>query len=678
MRYSVLKLSALLAIALCISPAYNIAQKKGKPDLKSIKEVVKKAKKGDADAMLLVAERCRGGLFTSAELRDYEEAKEWYREAYLKLGKLPQEAALGIFTINFTGGYGVERNWKSARPWLHMATEEPLIKVYPDRPDIEVGDIFEDHVKAERGNAKARLKMARQLVEFKMDYKKGFEWLKKAAEEDSLPDALYTYEKWKYSRRNYGKIVKNQYDSKLLSIMEEYAGTSLMARLELGYLLGYDTQAPRKTEEEIREILAPFLVNNSKLPVSQKLKAHLILAQFIPKKSGKKRLEILRKIELLARNCDIERYAFAKPYLNEYGLIAEKMHRYHGLDSIAKEYDLDAIPTDVHALETSFDGNVQGITGFFAALNQPECKAFMDASHIASLQREMNERIPIVLDAADNFSKLIAFEEALKNDPYLSSFRSTYSSKVKARFAELGIPESKVKFYYAQKDIFNKKFASVADAESEISRIADNPEYTAAQKDQLKEALSAKVIADLTSGKSPREMASALRSAKRKHPWLAKQADELIFRAETATASKFTGKIRRGGLIYYYEVNRLKGSKYKVNVKVITGGRANLAYSGEVEVQKHERDMEVNLPLAEYKGYRWEISDRDVLNARYTMAADFITPEAKGRMAQKQMPSGLPQLATTRSELPGDYSEQTAIRTTLKYFILEYNDALGM
>jgi len=104
----------------------------------------KQAKSGNSAAMLKIANAFKGDMFTSNELRDYENAIKWYSQAVAASSKQKIPAARELFKIYMTGSEDVPRNIDAAKKWLQVVADSmDLHMYYQDNTDLYLLDIFD-------------------------------------------------------------------------------------------------------------------------------------------------------------------------------------------------------------------------------------------------------------------------------------------------------------------------------------------------------------------------------------------------------------------------------------------------------------------------------------------------------------------------------------------------------
>ncbi|MEM6298982.1 MAG: hypothetical protein AAF740_09880 [Bacteroidota bacterium] len=145
----------------------------------------------------------------------------------------------------------------------------------------------------------------------------------------------------------------------------------------------------------------------------------------------------------------------------------------------------------------------------------------------------------------------------------------------------------------------------------------------------------------------------------------------------------FTGKVKRHSYVFQYTVTRdnPNSNEYDLKILYVYQGRSNLAYKSSLIVdQLNDDTFTVQIPLSRSKGYRWVESKSDFLKAFYRAGDAEIEPLVMGSSlsGKRRSDHGRSSTMLKAKASPGDFSAKTAIRSALKYFILEYVGAMNI
>ncbi len=660
------------------------AQPKGKPNLKPYKALKKKAKSGPK-AGIAYAEVAAGKFHTPNEQKDYKKALKYY-DKYVKGAdkKLPEGKAgeMLLFRMYFTGGFGIDPDQKKALHYLSILDKHHnLERIYEYKENLYLVDIFNVQQEAGLGNADAQIRMARYLLEYEMHFTKAREWLQKASRKNRQ-DANYLKARWNLLRSRKALDAPKEWSGtlvqELLRISAKYLPISDMARLEYIYLSTLDGQNP--SEDEMQRALQPILAENYPHKERQ-IKALALLGKV---QKGKKRIATLRRILELAPNFDSAELKFVQKALSEIREVESKLKTLEGLHQLLTEReDLDGIPLDLTAYQDNYKGDIQPLLNLYKALRKPESITFVSEKNLRSYEAEIAKKIEAVFQQADTPEKVLAIRAAMEEETLLKKFYPSYKPRFRQKLINLGVSLEELDFFAEKKKLDRYRFKSWSEARKKMNDLAGDMNINSMAQMKLRSYIKYKVIHDLYGDNPTRSELENLRQTLYRQSWTSPEGDKAYFDYIADSENWFTGKIKRHNYVFQYTVTRdnPNSNKYELKILYVYQGRSNLAYKSSLTAEQlDDETFAIQIPLSRSKGYRWEESGADFFKAFYRLGSAEIDPlvMGSGLSAKRRSDHGRSGSALKAKVSPGDFSAKTAIRSALKYFILEYVGAMNI
>ncbi|MCU0448920.1 MAG: peptidoglycan-binding protein [Bernardetiaceae bacterium] len=201
----------------------------------------------------------------------------------------------------------------------------------------------------------------------------------------------------------------------------------------------------------------------------------------------------------------------------------------------------------------------------------------------------------------------------------------------------------------------------------------------AAQKSQLIAALKKKVIWDVY-GKAYKTDIDALPNLLRtQHPWLLPEGMEAHMQLTLDSENVFNDGFYRRNVYYNYAVERQPNSDTaRLVIKAVKNNMSNLVYNSSLKYTVlPNNQIDVDIFLSRNVGYTWQESRADYLQSLFTADRDTITPTPVGSFSALRDPNhGYNPADVVKKVVARDFSVKNAIKTAVRYFILDYNKAL--
>jgi peptidoglycan hydrolase-like protein with peptidoglycan-binding domain len=201
----------------------------------------------------------------------------------------------------------------------------------------------------------------------------------------------------------------------------------------------------------------------------------------------------------------------------------------------------------------------------------------------------------------------------------------------------------------------------------------------AAQKTQLAAAMKKKIIFDVY-GKAFKPEIDALRSTiQTRETWLMPEGMDAWMQLTLDSENLFNDGFYRKGVYYNYTVERQPNSESaRLLVKAVKNNMSNVVFSTSLTAKVvNNQQIDVDIFMAKNVGYTWQESRADYLESLFSATSDAIAPKPVGGMAALRDPNhGYNPAEITRKVIGKDFSVKNAIKTAVRYFILDYNKAL--
>lgn len=679
------RLLLLVSIPLTMLLASCASSKRGNPNLKPFKAEKKRARKGDPKAGLILVKACRGSMMTPDDKKDYKKALRFY-EKYVadKVHTLPpgEKGERVLFDMYFTGGYGIDPNIEKARYWINeLAKHKDLSRHYTYKDNLYLPHIFTVQKRGGLSQANAAYRMARYLLEYGIHFDKGMAWIEKAIERGH-PDAPYYKARWLALRR------QRKYDrpedwseflrKKVMRIASQHIEKSPAARLEYAYIRTLDHRnLPEPTE--IEELMEP-LVTRAGADPGAKIKG-LMLLEKVQKGGG--RLKTLRRIRALEPSLDSADRVLAAKHLSEAKEIEEKMRSLSGLHELMEEREeFSDLDIDLEGYEKGYEGDMRPLVEVYEAIKKPENAELLGEEHLKEYELELSQKIETTFREADTPEKVLAMNDAFSEEPVLEKYAASYRPRVRSKLREMGVSTEEIDYFAEKKKLDEETFGSWQEAKAKMRAISDDPNINPMAQMRLRSYIKYKVIRDMYGENPSRREIEQLRNTLYRQTWLSPEGDKMCFAYMRDSENWFTGEVRRHSYMFQYTVTRDNpaSDEYDLKINYVHNGLSNLAYKSTLKVKQLDADTYVvAIYLAERKSYRWAESKSDYLKAIYRQEADEIEPTAIGKLSRaRRTDHGVPEHSLKQKEDPGDFSAKTAVRTALRYFILEYVGAMNI
>jgi|GEM_PF-2353900 len=670
--------------------------KRGKPNLEPVAMEVKKAKKGDVAAILVVAGVCKGYFMDGDAFKDYKKAEKWYIKA---LESNPEaqasfEAKFNLFQIYFYGGYGIKPNDALARQYFSeaMALKPALTKYYEFQPNIFLKELLTAHDKAQSGDPAANLLLARLLFEYQINYAAAMEALGRAA---ALPDAVYLRDKWQAIIAHYRNFGHENFDkNQHFTMMQAFAQVgSQIALLEWVHDATSTHIHPQKlAPEKVVKLLAKFPAGNPEM----QFKAFGLLQKY---QKGAARMITLRKMAAVPHGLNSEGSAFANLWIEEFKTFDRSIAT---VDALGEQLNIrledPVVKIDPVAYRNYFNGNVRPLISTAKEMRAPILGELAGEARYKEYQKQVEAQIPLVLNRANSPHQLIEWDKAFKSDAWLKNYAAQYNQRLAARYLEFGIDSSNIIYYYEQGLLTETQFKNFDQGKRYVAEMLGRlpkpqplpkriqPEHKPIQErngkvlvelTRLLAQAKQKVITDVVGLEPTVEEIQWFNKRVIEDPWLQPEGFNKFFEYTSGSKNWFSGQIQRGNILYYYKLMKQTGTdKYKLEIFSVANDESNLVFNAVVKAfgNPADKQFEVHVYNARHMVYQWIPSERDYLKVTYRANSDRIDSLPVGNIAQFQDKAH--GVDATRKINPSDFSEMGAIRSAVQCFILDYNRAL--
>ncbi|MCC5946187.1 MAG: sel1 repeat family protein [Bernardetiaceae bacterium] len=632
----------------------------------------KAARKGDVEAMRSLANYYRGGMFGGDT--HYKKAKKWALKAVKQDKKNPHgnRGELLLFKIHLIGDAKLPPNSKQARLWLQKAAQaDKLIKRFPDKPDLNLNLIIELQKRALSGHADSQVQFARTLLHFGIDYQMAMANLEKAKAQNHS-EAEYLIHKWSYIAKN-TKLLQDANPKIPTDKIKPYTDKSTIAKLEYAYNQIQNQKMGKNELIAIETLLLPFL-RDEEADIEVRIKVLAILQRI---QSDKKRLQTLDILDKLAANYNISDYPFIRVPLEEYAIVREAMQSFKGFAGITQKYEgLKTMGLDSLQFEEYYFGNIEGLCKDYKSINQKENAEFIGTIRLQQYESEFKSIIGNLIERAHTLEQLLQIEAAFNEESWLKPIYSAHKTRLYAKIYALGVDVEDLNYLIAKTRMEKIGFKSLSEGRAYLPVIAQLDNLSEAQKDKLKQDLIRKTIKD--SYKNPNEKQLAqLYDSLAHHTWLGGLGMDTYFNLKHNSDNNFRGYVEVRNKTYMYEVKRQgRSNNYDLSIMAVIRGSSNLAYKSKIEVRIAEDapKHQVNIALAEPKGYSWIVAKNEYIQARVAAPENNLqVKEVGSQWSNFRVNSGINESEISRLEVPNEYEMQNTVRTALKYFIVKYN-----
>lgn len=703
MKANILLLLFTLLISLNV-----VAQKKGKPDLKPYKDEMKRAKKGDVQAMMKIADVCKAEMMQHDEIKDYKKAVEWYTKVANQNSNtdLQTLAKFRLFQLYLSGGYGIGQDINLAKNYLEQVlSQTDLRMIYDDKPNLDLKNFFENYLKAqESGNdpktIDAKIYVARCYFEYEISYTIALQWLAKVIVEGENPDASFLDEKWRtlfsvYRYSGEKEMTKNR----LFDLLEKYIQkNSLLAKVERLAESGKTSLTNYKYTAQAANQLVET-INTSTLTPEMRLKIYYWLQKH---EKGIPHYVTLRKVVIGAGSLDSLTTYFAKDAIEEFKTFHSKIQTLEGFMLACNEYPSlkGLITTNIDLYRAHFEGNVHPLIAFYKELQKPEIKELAGEILYAKYNKEFINKVTQVIDAAETPRKLLDIQKEIDANAWLKAEYTLQQQKIAKRLESMGIDSTNKEFLYEMATIEETKFRTfeqgryfLSSLEKKYSDMPNNrtkkktntpaPPTNIPNREEMKARLISltrnKIITDVVGENPNREQIQRHRQTLLE-TWLQPEGMSKYFYYTSDSKFWFSGEIKRHNVLYFYEVVKVTGTDtYTLIIKSVVNNNSYLAYSSTLKANLDTNNEVVTVAIyhARYKGYQWLRNEGDALRVIYEKNAPTITCQPIGAMSQfEDKNHGYSADFPFKKLNVREFSEKAAIKTAVQCFILQYNRAL--
>lgn len=675
----------------------------------------KQAKAGNSTSMLKIANAFKGDMFTSNELRDYENAIKWYSQAMAASSKQKIPAAKQLFKIYMTGSQDVPRNLDAAKKWLKIVADSIDVNMYyQDNTNLYLMDIFDAYKEATNSEASAESQflLGRYFLEFEIDYDTGIRFLNKAASADSArysQDVNYIKSKWQFFKNRRSDFVDEvafEYQKdKAHQIMKRFADEgSELAKLEYANYIVHKAKKPQEVREETEKLLRNFVVAKF-ADKEQQLKATYLVAMT---QEGKDYVVAFRKLyELKNKNFSSEQFSYMDNALNQYKGIANQLETLTGLGKLTTENPIfNDIPLDLPQYYQHYQGDIRPLVAVKDAITTPQNIELLTSENVEKYKQTLLEQVDDIFKKANTPSKLYSFKNALEKDEFFKPLAKPYlDSLIQKQLNAKGLVQEDLVYEYEKGRLENTKFYNLEEGrkfiealskrndldpepEAPKSRWARKPVKQEPRKNALLKRAKIKVLEDIYGNSPTIKQIEDLNQTIPRYSWLAPEGREWAIGLKGNSDSWFTGivDVAKTNTQYFYEVKRIGDSdRFLMEIKSIKNNQSNNAYSTNLEVEKIKKGEEsgdvegynVTIFGAKYQTYGWKQSKTDFFRV--------ICKPKQGKL-ENAVCTGY--MAVNRdSSYSDDFlrkhnvssnSQKDSIRAVVRYFILEMHKNLGI
>jgi hypothetical protein len=653
---------------------YAQSEKAGKPNLKPYKEVLKQAKDGSSSAALVIAKVCKGHPLDDALVKDFKQAEKWYLKALANPQDSLAEAPKGLLEMYLTGGYGILKNIDLARKYhalyVQKAKYGTSLKIYMDKPNIDLKDFFVVYDSAQVGNKKAQFTLARMLWEFGLHPQAALATLQTVLDQ---PDALYLDEKWRLEADAYAKTGMTKLsDMMYYNLIEKHVlmGSNL-ARSEWAVLAVDAPQGSRFAlkADEMQKMLATYTEPSPEM----QFKMNIILQKY---QQGVAHFATLRKIYGLSTQIDSVTLTLGQKEVDKYVNFDKSIPTlksfvaFMGNNPATKLFDLDTL-----AYNNGFDGSIKPLLKLYKDLENPQVEILAGETHRLSYVKEINGQIRGIFDRIDKAKKLLEFKKAIENDMWLSYFKPEFDTLLQCRLQDFEINDSNIQAYSELLAMDEVKFRNITEGKNYLYAL-QNRVTDPLQRSRVASALKEKIIDDVYGEAPTKEKIDELQEVVNREFWLQPEGRERWFKYTLDSKNYFSGKVQRGNVYYAYTVTKVTGTdKYALVVKSVVNEKSNLAYQTNIKVvESNDNQIVLQLFYSKYIHYGWSISEKEYLRVTYKKDEPEVHAVATGAVSSHYNSNHKQARDIVWGKAaPKDFSEKTAIRTAVQHLIWEYD-----
>ncbi|MCU0391710.1 MAG: hypothetical protein MUE81_11390 [Thermoflexibacter sp.] len=693
----------LFTLLFCFSA---LAQKKGKPDLKPYKDEMKRAKKGDVQAMMKIADVCKGEMMQIDEIKDYKKAVEWYTKVANQSAntQLQTLAKYRLFQLYASGGYGIGQDMNQAKTNLEQILPLTDLKmIYDDKPNLDLKDFFEIYLKAQESGSdpkviEAKIQLARYYFEYEINYNIALQWLAKVIVAGENADASYLEEKWRtlfsvYRYSGEKEMTKNR----LFDLLQKYIEkNSLFAKVERLAESG-KTSLPnyRYTAQVANQLVET--INTSALSPEMRLKVYYWLQKH---EKGIPHYVTLRKVAIGAGGLDSATTVFCKDALDEFKTFIGKIQTLEGFMQASNEYPSlkGLINTNIELYKVHFEGNIYPVIALYKELQKSDVKELAGEILYSKYIKQFMTKVTQVIDAAESPRKLLDIQKELDANAWLKAEYVLQQEKITKRLESMGIDSTNKEFLYEMATVEETKFKTFEQGRYYLSNLekkftptdkgkkkipTNTPLSNIPNKELMKNRLLTltrnKIITDIVGETPNREQIQRHRQTLLE-TWLQPEGMSKYFYYTSDSKFWFSGDIKRHNVLYFYEVVRVTGSDtYTLIIKSVVNDNSYLAFSSTLKANPNPQTGAINVNIfnAKYKGYQWLRNEGESFRVTYDKDSPTITYETTGAMSQYEDKNhGYNSDFPLKKINARDFSEKSAIKTAVQAFILLYNRAL--
>jgi hypothetical protein len=265
----------------------------------------------------------------------------------------------------------------------------------------------------------------------------------------------------------------------------------------------------------------------------------------------------------------------------------------------------------------------------------------------------------------------------LQEHSWVKSLKEQYLPQLDEKLSFMSINSSNLSLYQTMYQIHKQTFRDWAQAQNQISEMGLMP-IENKKRFQLIHFVKNKAIDDIMGADPFKEKIEEMRKYMTFTPWLQPEGKNAFFRYKSDSKYWFSGEIVRNGVHYFYDVSRSKDlDYYEMDIQYITGDKSYQAFHTMIRAETNpanSREINVTIYNAYHDKYKWKFSESDYLRFSYRANEQAISMEERGNIHQLfDNKHGLPAASLTQKVGTGEFSEKNAIRTAVRYFILEYN-----
>ncbi len=708
-----MKINFLLLFFALFIGANLFAQKKGKPDLKPYKDEMKRAKKGDVQAMMKIADVCKGEMMQADEIKDYKKAAEWYSKvaSQTENQQLQTLAKYRLFQLYMLGGYGIGQDINLAKSNLEQILGQTDLRMtYDDKPNLDLKNFFDTYLKAQGTDTdlatiEAKILLARYFFDYEIGYNAALQWLTKAVATGENADASYLDEKWRtlfsvYRYSGEKEMTKNR----LFDLLQKYVEkNSVLAKVERLAESGKTTLPLYKyTQQAANQLVGT--INTSLLTPEMRLKMYYWLQKH---EKGIPHYVTLRRVAIGAGGLDSATTVFAKDAVEEFNVLITKIQTLEGFMLVCEEYPSlkGLITTNLELYRANFEGNVQPLIALYKELQKADIKTLAGEILYAKYNQQFMQKVTQVIDAAESPRKLLDIQKELDANAWLKKEYTLQQEKIAKRLENMGIDSTNQDFFYemaaAEETKFktfdqgryylnnlDRKFSLINTKNTKAKKTPNTsntppPNPNIMSREMMKARLLAytrnKIITDVIGENPTRELITRHKQTLLE-PWLQPEGMSKYFYYTSDSKFWFSGEIKRHHVLYFYELVKNTGTdSYTLTIKSVVNNNAYLAFSSTVKASADVQNgvINVNIYNARYKGYQWLKSDVEYLKVNYDRVSPQISYAPVGGLSQfEDKNHGYSTDFPAKKIDTREFSEKTAIKTAVQCFILEYNRAL--